>query len=71
METYNVKLAECPFCYGDECKHLMGWTENGRDVTTMHDNTVVDGFDRVIRDTDRIVTTGVSARVYRPEGGAA
>jgi len=57
----------CPFCGGDECVHLVGWTEDGRTVTTMHDNVVVDGFDRLVTPVDRIVTTGVSARVYRPD----
>jgi hypothetical protein len=51
----------CPFC--DEssiCSHFMGWTDDGRKIE------MVDGSECVVQETDRIIKTGTTARVYRP-----
>ena len=51
----------CPYCHGENCEHFLGWTDDGRRV-----DEAADGRRPCrIRTTDRIVTTGVSARVYR------
>jgi hypothetical protein len=58
----------CPFgCRDDQldahgyCRHLIGWTEDGRTFELR----VNPAQRQPILGTDRIVTTGVSARVYR------
>lgn len=58
----------CPFCDysgNDYCRHMIGWTDNGRRIELRG------GGDSHVEKDDRIITTGVTARVYRPEGGAA
>ena len=56
----------CPWgCRCDEdCEHFIGWTEDGRTIEfrrVYRDHCE----DPAVLDTDRIVMTGTTARVYR------
>jgi hypothetical protein len=54
----------CPFCESPgECRHLIGWTEDGRTVELRLG--IVAGKKTELLPTDQIIKTGVSARVYR------
>jgi Zn-finger nucleic acid-binding protein len=55
-----MKIDRCPFCRGDDCEHFLGWTEDGKTIQHRSTPQKMD-----ISETDRIVTTGVTARVYR------
>ena len=70
MKKHNRPLAyvNCPFCNADQyCPHFLGWTTDGKTVDEPRRSW---DEKQPIQPGDRIVTTGVSARVYRPEGGA-
>lgn len=64
----------CPFCTKQgqfPCSHFVGWTEDGRSIPAA---TVYGKGEKtfhyapqLIRDTDVVVKTGVSARVFRPQ----
>jgi hypothetical protein len=63
MEAVGMAGACCPFCGSDDyCPHFLGWTEDGRTFSRPRPFPEKEE----IRATDRIVKTGVSARVYRP-----
>jgi len=58
----------CPFGCADEqldkhgwCRHLIGWTEDGKTFEPRRNPWQR----QPVLPTDRIVTTGVAARVYR------
>lgn len=61
-KTYTV---DCPICGEEECSHFLGWTEDGRTIgdPVQGRSALVDP--EPIQPSDRIVNTGVSARVYR------
>jgi len=68
MSDLYVTGFQCPFCPADAqvpCPHFLGWTDDGRHVTE-RPRGKRDLAAEPIRETDRIVMTGVSARVYRP-----
>ena len=62
---------KCPFCESvDYCEHFIGWTNDGKRITETLDSSHEPGAIESIsipicKDTDRIVKTGVSARVYK------
>jgi len=60
-----VKIIRCPFCGGGDCLHFIGYTNN--DGRTLERGGKSPWADLTIRDTDKIVTTGASARVYRKQ----
>jgi hypothetical protein len=61
-KTMRPTAAWCPHCGGDLCRHFVGWTEDGR---TFQAADTFKADKRPILESDRIVKTGVSARVYR------
>ncbi len=68
----------CPFCGGDRCSHLLGWTENGKTISVEHIHRSTGARagnprfqpESTIPPDAQVVKTGVSARVYW-EGGDA
>ena len=71
MFSTIVTMSQCPFCGCHECHHWIGWTEDGRTIELNRSHPAPAGhrgrFTKPLRSTDQIVTTGVSARVYRPD----
>ena len=57
----------CPWgCTSDDdCEHFLGWTEDGRKISfrPRYKNDVESDQ---IGPEDRVVKTGVTARIYRP-----
>lgn len=60
----NSCLPRCPFCQREQCRHLIGWTEDGQHIVPADMDSLRSAV-LTVGGTDRIVTTGVSARVYR------
>lgn len=59
----------CPYCDSPgDCRHLIGWTDDGKTVELRLG--IVAGKKVNLLPTDRVITTGVSARVYRKGDGA-
>ena len=59
----------CPFCQATDekpCMHFVGWTDDGRTINEWRVMPGIAHGPKNISSDDRIVTTGVSARVYRP-----
>ena len=66
MQRPSNKPAWCPFCQDCDCKHFLGWTEDGK----LYVPPSLVGHYPIPRSA-QIVKTGVSARVYvrrRPRG---
>ncbi len=59
----------CPFCQADDCtdcNHFQGWTSDGRTIDDPKQGRSSLCTPEPILESDRVLTTGVSARVYRP-----
>ncbi len=57
----KVDETKCPFCgFAGRCPHMIGWTDDGKTLESAHPD-----YKGPILETDRLVTTGVSCRVYR------
>ncbi len=50
----------CPFCGQGSCYHFIGWTEDGCTYSFTDEKVPLP-----MMKTDKMVSTGVSARVYR------
>jgi hypothetical protein len=52
---------KCPLCGCTFCRHWIGWTEDGRTIELKAGGTAP------LLPADRVIKTGVSARVYRDD----
>lgn len=55
----------CPFCGEKDCRHFIGWTDDGRTIELRKETVGSPHRFQKLLDTDRTVNTGVSTRVYR------
>lgn len=57
-----MEIGYCPFCGGMDCRHFLGWTEDGESFfkITLEDKTP-------IPESAKMVNTGVTTRVYSDE----
>lgn len=66
MDSFQSYLGQrflCPFCGHDECRHFIGWTEDGH---TLEPRVLLGPKPRpVVLTSDICVNTGITTRVYR------
>lgn len=55
---------QCPFCGYQFCDHFIGWTDDGRRIELR--GLRGGAKTGTVAPADRLLTVGVSARVYRP-----
>jgi hypothetical protein len=60
FESYIPK-PYCPICAETDCEHFIGWTNDGKTIE-FRGNKIAN---EPLQETDLIVKTGISARVYR------